>query len=231
MKRKKRKKHPELWKSNIRRKKRESGQEYTDTNNKKIPARTMKPPCHGCCFKCADIFTLEERLNIFNSFWSLTDKQKSSFYFQFVIREPAKRHRTCSEEIIKQFSYKYYFEKEQSIHRVCREFFLNTLSIDQKRIYYCFQHFKMKSTPQIKANIGKFEEVDELALVPDEDVVSDKDVVSDEAMEQLIASEVTEDVSTVKLEVMDVPSSTNPISLLTGNLQYSFAFIITVFYT
>lgn len=135
----KRQKHPESWKKNILKKLRESGDKYTNRSGKIIVPRKMKPPCANTCFYlCTKFFNENDRSNIFNDFWSLSDNDKNQFYLKFVKQIPVKRHRTSSQT--KLFTYHYYFNLNEEIRRVCRTFFVNTLAIDQKRVYYSFNN-------------------------------------------------------------------------------------------
>lgn len=151
----KRQKRPELWHRSTIKKLRESGKQYTDRGGNVKSPKKMKPGCKDTCFYlCSKYFSENNRLSIFNSFWSLSDEGKNQFYLKFVKRELIKRSRTSSE--IKKFSFKFYFEVDGEIRRVCREFFLNTLSIDKKRVYYCFNKLRdPRGTPTTRKK-GKF---------------------------------------------------------------------------
>lgn len=99
----------------------------------------MKSPCKSnCFFFCTKNFSETERINIFNDFWKISDEEKSKFYFKFVKRNIIKRRRVEYSNN-KKFSYQFYLESNNKILRVCRKFFLNTLDITKRRIYYCFE--------------------------------------------------------------------------------------------
>lgn len=134
--------NPALWKRNVQKTRRQSGKSFLSRKNKVILEKNVKAPCTNCIFHCVNIFSDEERNNIFQSFWSLSDDDKNSFYNTFFTRHYAKHRKKNSASYIKKFSYRYYLEKNQTLYRVCRTFFLNTLNIDQKRIYYNFKHLK-----------------------------------------------------------------------------------------
>lgn len=125
-----------------------------------MPAKRIVPPwnksqCTECDYKCAKTFSYNDRTNIFQSFWSLTDNEKTSFYLKHVKQEPVKRYRSKSVIKLKQYTFKYYFEKNNTLHRVCRIFFLSTLNISQKRIYYCFEHLKDVNGTPLERIAGK----------------------------------------------------------------------------
>lgn len=105
-----------------------------------MPSREIKEPCKpNCVHHCTTNFSLEERKNINASFWMLKDDEKPRFYCKFVKQDSVKRRRN-SESTTKKNSYKFYLKSELSTHRVYKKFFLNTLSINEKRIYYYFRH-------------------------------------------------------------------------------------------
>lgn len=88
---------------------------------------------------CSKLFMENDRRLLFKEFWQLSDDQKNEFYVKFVKRNVVKRSRK-PESTQKKLSFQYYFQNNKEIHRVCRTFFVNTLGIDQKRIYYCFKN-------------------------------------------------------------------------------------------
>lgn len=46
----------------------------------------------------------------------------------------------------KKNTFLYYLEKDNTIHQVCKFFFLNTLNTSDKRIYYHFNHLRDEAT-------------------------------------------------------------------------------------
>ncbi|KAF2898372.1 hypothetical protein ILUMI_07803 [Ignelater luminosus] len=48
----KKRKHPELWKQNSRKQKRNSGQKYINYKNKEVRERKSSEPCNNCVYKC-----------------------------------------------------------------------------------------------------------------------------------------------------------------------------------
>lgn len=142
----KRQRRPENWVRNINKKLRESGKTYTNHNGIEKPNKIMKPPCqHTCFYLCSKIFSTEQRKTIFDDFWSLSDDEKGKFYVKFVKRVPVKRRRSNTTEK-KSHSFQFFLEVGDKIQRVCRTFFVNTLGIDQKRIYYCFSNLTIENS-------------------------------------------------------------------------------------
>lgn len=138
----KRSRNPENWKMNIRKKKRETGQEYTDIKGKIHPERSIKFACKNetCKFKCASNITFEEH----TGYWKLSDSKKGHFYSKYVIRTPKARSRGSTNR--KSFSFQYFFEVNEKSFRVCKNFFLGTLDISAQRIYYHYTNINNKNT-------------------------------------------------------------------------------------
>lgn len=144
----KKKRQPEKWKRNIRKQKRQAGEEYISTKGKTVKQKeVIQKTCRSenCPFACGRKLNYAERSDIHKAFWKLTDNEKSHFISKHVVRDFAKRKRTDKEQSHKQFSYQYFFEVNAVRIRVCQEFFLNTLDISKQRIYYFFK--KMQQTP------------------------------------------------------------------------------------
>lgn len=126
-------KEEELWKRNVNKKMRQSGQSYINTNNVQVSPRKILPTCLAKCpFKCTSNFSDVDRTKIFDDFWKLNDNEKLGFYFKFVKRISVKRRR-APESTKKKLSFQYYFQVDDRINRVCRMFFLNTVNISKKK--------------------------------------------------------------------------------------------------
>lgn len=146
----KKKPNPKSWNNNIRKAKRQSGQEYVDTRGNVQQARCVHP--NGCLNKntchlqCMNKISLEDRKVIHQSFWALDDGKKYHYYSKHVERFDSKRKRTKSEVSKKVFTYAYHLTINNMKLRVCREFFLKTLNINKGRILYYFSHIGKDST-------------------------------------------------------------------------------------
>lgn len=136
----KRPKQESIWQRNINKKLRQAGKAYKNWKKHEMPPRALKAPCkHTCFFLCTKHFTPDDRQKLFAAFWNLVDDDKAKFFHKFVKRTPVKRRRN-TESHTKVFSYKYFLQGGDSIYRVCRTFFSNTLNISKQRIYYCFEN-------------------------------------------------------------------------------------------
>ncbi|MES9881020.1 MAG: hypothetical protein ABW185_09085 [Sedimenticola sp.] len=138
----KRKKNPKEWKANIRKRRRQSGQEYIDSLGKSRRSREIRTTkdCNGACrFRCSQRITTTERSDTFNRFWSLNDDEKLSFYLNTTERCRKERIRTKAATSRKVYTYKYYVTKGSQKVRVCKEYYLHTLDISSKRIFKCYE--------------------------------------------------------------------------------------------
>lgn len=117
--------------------KRQAGEEYTNVKGNTQPQRKIKitKDCDGQCkFNCAKKFSKDDQESIFNEFWKLTDIKKAHFYSITTERNPKKRKRTNNKSSKKNFSFRYFFNKDEVKSRVCKQFCLGTLDISQKRV-------------------------------------------------------------------------------------------------
>ena len=73
------------WTRNVRKRRRQSGQEYVTLKGKRIRAREVKTKkdCVGKCrYKCATVISNVDRRNIFKAFWKLSDNEKTAYYMR-----------------------------------------------------------------------------------------------------------------------------------------------------
>ena len=151
----KRKATPQTWKKNIRKQQRICGQEYTSPHSgKKVPKRMLKPPCSNCKFKCASVFTEEDRQRIFDSFWSLGAYERQKDFICSSVEE--KKTRTYLREGNEQKEKKRMVSRSFSLETggtksiVCKKFFRATLDIGEAYINHAL---KQKSE-------GRFQGID-----------------------------------------------------------------------
>ena len=138
----KRKRRPQKWKRNIRKTARQKGEEYENQNGKVYCAKQVKElsSCtENCTYKCTMKFTLSDRQNIHQHFWKLDDKCKNHFYAKFIKQVEVKRRNSKAVKSRK-FSYQYTFQNSSDVVRVCQNFFLKTLDISERRVYWFFKN-------------------------------------------------------------------------------------------
>ncbi|GFN76111.1 DNA repair protein rhp54 [Plakobranchus ocellatus] len=148
--------NPQQWKANVRKRQREGGQSYIDRKGRTIPARKldMEKGCQGTCrFKCNQNICGDERQCIFDAFWGLTDEGKSHFYARNTKQFEKKRKRTQAEHSRRKHTISYFFHVNDAPIRVCKQFFLSTLSISEKRVTYFFDQIYQKDTSTPRSHI------------------------------------------------------------------------------
>ena len=133
----KRSRDESLWKKNKRKRLRQSGQAYIDSRAKQQPAKVVKT-CKSdhtiCRNQCAKHFDDEQRQIIHNVHWSLNDLGKRHFYSSTTSMSAKSRVRRAANPNHKKNTYTYCFKKSGQKIRVCKEFYLFTLNISEKRV-------------------------------------------------------------------------------------------------
>jgi len=138
----KRVKDESQWKQAMRKRRRQSGQEYVNCRGNSCRARELKTvkDCEGKCkYKCASHFTAPERKDAFDNFWQLNDTEKNTFYAQTTDKFVKATKRTKKAQSRRQNTMQYYLVKGIDRIRVCKQFYLSTLDISAKRIEYFYK--------------------------------------------------------------------------------------------
>jgi len=95
--RKKRKCDPSKWKQNIRKRARQSGEEYVSSRTGLlVPRRRMiMHTCGQCVNRCNEKLTLSQQQDIFPNFWLMSDHTRQrDFICSHVTAKQKKRNRT-----------------------------------------------------------------------------------------------------------------------------------------
>ncbi|XP_039750403.1 protein tramtrack, beta isoform isoform X3 [Pararge aegeria] len=89
----------------------------------------------GCHHNCVAKINGEIQNDLFNEFWSLSDRQTQRDYLVHRVKfeEPKK---SLVNESRKKFSLTYTFVYRDNVYNVCRQFFMNTLNVSEKVIRY-----------------------------------------------------------------------------------------------
>ncbi|XP_072375150.1 uncharacterized protein [Diabrotica undecimpunctata] len=144
---KKRLRNPGLWQKNIAKQLRNSGQSYVglisvkteNGSQKKIkekrPKRMLKPPCgEKCKLQCSQKIDEQQRLNIFNDYWGLQDLEKQRHYISSNMQSINPRYKYSNAANPRNPNNAYSFIIDNKTVRVCKYFFLATLSINNRVI-------------------------------------------------------------------------------------------------
>ena len=122
------------WKRTIRKRLRNSGQEYRSTSGKVVAARTLKPvQNHKCRLNCASKLTDEQRQQIFYGFWALETWSAQNDYICELVeqRQVDRRYSDKGHASRRQFTRDFYLPGSS---RVCKIVFLATLGISNGRL-------------------------------------------------------------------------------------------------
>lgn len=132
----KRKCNPSNWKRNVRKKSRQSGEEYVDSRGKKQDARSVKTKkdCSKCKFRCSANISEEDRAAIFKEFWGMVDNDKLHFYGKTTSQESTSRPTAAGTASRRNRSIRYSLPLDSQNVRVCKVFYLSTLDINHKRV-------------------------------------------------------------------------------------------------
>jgi len=87
-----------------------------------------------CRFKCQVNFSDDERSIIDTTHWILDDNEKRNFYVSSTAVNNKARSRRARNPNRKQCSVEYFFFKLDTLVRVCKEYYLYQLAVDEKRI-------------------------------------------------------------------------------------------------
>ncbi|XP_011501733.1 PREDICTED: uncharacterized protein LOC105365305 [Ceratosolen solmsi marchali] len=110
---------------------RDRGESYETPGGKWMPQREQRPPCtDGCRLKCSQRLSSKDRLEIFQTFWSIADHAAQ---WNFIARNmrvtPKEKCTTVRGESRRSFTRTYYFQPRTNREQVCKTMFLNTLGI------------------------------------------------------------------------------------------------------
>ena len=134
--------------------KKNKGESYTTSKGQNIQSKKIKPGCtRNCPLKCCENVTLEERENIFKSYWgSGSFDTQRNYIAQNVLSVPPKKVGSNNRRERKPRAY--FLTLENKRVQVCRTFFLNTLSVTEKTVN-CTIKKKIKSAIPLSDGRGK----------------------------------------------------------------------------
>lgn len=127
---------PDSWQRNVNKKRKMSGLSYK-TSKGLQPAQTPKNiDCGSCRYKCSLNFNDEVRNNLCAEYWKLDYNRQKDFILACVksVLPKCRRIRTGTG-VQKNTSRVYHFMKNGTKYRVCKRFFLGTLSISHGPIH------------------------------------------------------------------------------------------------
>ena len=131
---KKRKRNPTMWARNVKKQKRNSGQQYVDKKGNLVPAKKMGPPCR-CRKNCFEKLGTSAEES-FHAFWELGDKAlQDTLLFNAVVCKPVQRRRPRSgvrhdTNMERNNTFEYHIKMSDGKHEVvCKKAFISVYGI------------------------------------------------------------------------------------------------------
>jgi len=118
----------------VRKKLRNSGQQYVSSDGTPHPSKAMSS-C-SCRMQCSDKVSSEHCQNLFSSFWSLADfdKQNAFLFGQIRCFKPKRRRVDDPSDSRKQHSFAFYVKNENGCDiRICKQAFLGIFGLQHNR--------------------------------------------------------------------------------------------------
>lgn len=148
---------PDEWRQNLRKKLRNEGKEYLSTTGKVVPARSVQHPGVDCkCWlKCTTKISHETRQEVFQSFWNMGSLQRQRDYIGSMVQSCNILRKRVLEGSNRTATFHYHLAYNGIRHRVCKEFFENTLDISSRMVKTAMQKFaRAPSTMQSSEKRG-----------------------------------------------------------------------------
>ena len=117
-----------------------------------IPAKSIKntKDCSKCSLKCSLNIDQDCRQSIFDAYYNLTTVEQRYFILNTTCCNPVNRRTTKNaQENVKNNSFSFFFDKGNNIRvQVCKTFYLDTLSVSQKKVYNVHTNKTAHDTPK-----------------------------------------------------------------------------------
>ena len=136
---------PDMWKKNINKKARNSGQKYTSSTGEDVPARKMKNNECSCRYKCASSVAEDIRQKIFKEYWGTASRERQWDFIASMTKEEAPKFMRQGTDKHRSVSRTFFLPANDTKVRVCKAFFMSTLSISASTIATAMQ--KKQVTP------------------------------------------------------------------------------------
>jgi len=132
----KRRSDPSMWKQNIRKRMRNSGQAYTAFSGKPVDRRQLKMhTCGQCSNHCNERLPKELREEIFSKYWGMNDySRQRDFICNHVLKKKT------SNAARRSANFAYFFTVGQQQIQVCKQVFLATLNVGERTVRYALDH-------------------------------------------------------------------------------------------
>ncbi|XP_064598481.1 uncharacterized protein LOC135464842 [Liolophura sinensis] len=132
----KRKRETDAWSRNKRKDARNRGREYINEKGRVIHARRPQPFQCKCHYKCTDNIPEDARKKVCEAYWASGDYTRQRDYIVRNVKKTERSRSTTAGESRRQRTYKYHLTMNGQCIQVCKTFFLATLDIRQRTVYY-----------------------------------------------------------------------------------------------
>lgn len=111
------------WKQNVRKRRRQEGQEYETKLGKRVPMRvSVQADCH-CKYKCKYKINATDRETVFQSYWAKSFEAQRLFLQTNVQSYPKKRKSSAKRDSRRNNTYQYLLPVNQNSEQVCKACF------------------------------------------------------------------------------------------------------------
>lgn len=153
----KRKREPQKWLREIRKRRRQHGKEYESAKGARVPMKSSKPVSCRCKYKCRTKFDKVKKEPIFHQYWEMSYDLQRSFIAHHVKCIDKKRRTQSKEESRRQYTYEYFLPLDGALVQTCKSSFINILDIGPKVINYTMQRDKRYDTKDKRGHHTKIE--------------------------------------------------------------------------
>lgn len=147
----KRKRMTSQWQCNIRKRKCSRGEQYSRTDGRIQAAKTVKRKDCKCMYKCRSKLTAEDQERIKAQYYSRSYVEKNHF-ITTAVKSVEKRTTKVNSRRKRTLAY-YLLDSSGNEVQVCRSFFLGTLDISERRIFYTLK--KVQGGKSLSDSRGK----------------------------------------------------------------------------
>ena len=132
---------PETWKKNVRKAKRNRGEEYVSQGGKVVAAQKVGPDCK-CKNKCFAKVGADNIKVIFDAFWAMDSHDSQSHYLiNRISAKPVKRCRVKDHESRRKTTNKFSVQCLNNKIAVCQKAFLSIHGISEMRMRHVSAKF------------------------------------------------------------------------------------------
>ncbi|KAJ0169363.1 hypothetical protein K1T71_015247 [Dendrolimus kikuchii] len=134
---KKKLQHKEDWVVTKRKTLKNQGKGFTNHRGKQVQEKQLQEVCNEKCrLKCSTKFSERQRMNVFEKFWKLGDRQRQwEFVIQYTEKVPKRRQTTEVTKHDRQNTFRYFLPNEEKQKtKVCKTMFINTISTGERII-------------------------------------------------------------------------------------------------